>query len=95
MQTPRVDFVPQMATTSHFSSSEKPDNVAAQMNSPSVLQYGQMSAENASLLYSPQADTGYNSMPMQQQSFAAGGAITNGPAFNFNQPLQNYAESAW
>lgn len=84
-----------MATTSHFSTSEKPGNVAAQMNSPSVLQYGQMSAENAPLLYSSQAGAGYNSVPMQQQSFAAGGGITNGPAFNFNQPLQNYAESAW
>lgn len=95
VQTPRVDFVPQLATANHFSSSEKPDNVAAPMSTPSVLQYGQMSAENASLLYSPQAGTGYNSIPMQQQSFAAGGTIPNGPAFNFNQPLQNYAESAW
>lgn len=89
------NFVPQGGTANHISGTEKPDSMAASMNSPSILQYGQLPAENASLLYSPESGTGYNTMPLQQQSFAAGGAILNGTAFNFNQPLQNYAESAW
>lgn len=91
----RVDFSPRGADTNHVSGAKKPDSMAAPMSSPSILQYGQMSAENASLLYSPQDGTGYNSMPVQQQSFAAGGAILNGTTYNFNQPLQTYAESAW
>ena len=95
VQSAHVDFVPQVATVNHFSGSENTGSMAAPMNSPSVLQYGQISAQNAALLYSPQAGTGYNTMPMQQQHFAAGGAIPNGTAYNFNQPLQNYAESAW
>lgn len=69
--------------------------MAGAMNSPSVLQYGQISAQNTPLLYSPPAGTGYNTMPMQQQPFAVGGVVPNGAAYNFNQPLQNYAGSAW
>lgn len=90
-----ADFDPQGATTNHLSGAEKPDSMAAPMSSSSILQYGHMSAENASLLYSPQDGTGYNNMPLQQQSFAAGSAILNGTTYNFNQPLQSYAESAW
>jgi hypothetical protein len=67
--------------------------MAAPIHSPSILQYGQLPTENASLLYSPEPGTGYNTIPLQ--SFAAGGAILNGTGFNFNQPLQTYAESAW
>lgn len=94
-QSAHVDFVPQVATTNHFTSSENTGSMAAPMNSPSVLQYGQISAQNAALLYSPQAGTDFDIIPIQQQPFAAGGTIPNGTAYNFNQPLQNYAGSAW
>lgn len=90
----REDFVPQLAAVNNFSGKENTDSMAS-MNSPSVLQYGQMSSQNTPLLYSPPAGTEYNTIPMQQQAFAVGGAISNGAAYNFNQPLQTYAGSAW
>ncbi|POS73183.1 zinc finger protein 664 [Diaporthe helianthi] len=90
-----VDFVQQGGTTKHVSRAENPDNMAAPMRSPSILQYAQISTENAPLLYSSQDRTEFATMPLQQQSYAAGGAILNETAYNFNQPLQNYAESAW
>ena len=95
VQATPENFVPQRGTANHLSGTEKPDSMAAPMNPPSILQYGNISAESAPLLYSPQAGTGYNTMTLEQQSFAAGGAILNGTAYNFNQPLQSYAESAW
>lgn len=95
VQAAHEDFAPELATVKHFSGQENTGNMAAPMNSPSVLQYGQMSSQNTHLLYSPPAGTGYNTMPMQQQPFAVGGAIPNGAAYNFNQPLQNFAGSAW
>lgn len=95
VQTSQEDFIPKLATANHFSGQENAGSMAAPMNSPTVMQYGQMSEEDHSLLYSPPAGTGYNTMPMQQQPFAVGGAITNGAAYNFNQPLQNFAGSAW
>lgn len=95
VQAAHEDFVPELATVKHFPGQENTGNMAAPMNSPSVLQYGQMSSENTHLLYSPPAGTGYNTMSMQQQPFAVGGAIPNGAAYNFNQPLQNFAGSAW
>lgn len=90
----REEFVPKLETVNHFSGQENTGSMTAPMNSPSVLQYGQMSAQDSPLLYSPPAGTGYNTMTMQQP-FAVGGAIPNAAAYNFNQPLQNFAGSAW
>lgn len=95
VQAAREDFVPKLETINRFSGQENTGSMAAPMNSPSVLQYGQMSAEDNPLMYSPPAGTGYNTMPMQQQPFVVGDAITSGAAYNFNQPLQNFAGSAW
>lgn len=90
----REDFVPQLAAVNDFSGKENTGSMTS-MNSPSVLQYGQMSSQNTPLLYSPPAGTEYNTISMQQQPFAVGGAIPNAAAYNFNQPLQTYAGSAW
>lgn len=95
VQAAHEDFVPELATVKHFPGQENTGSMTAPMNSPSVLQYGQMSSQDTHLLYSPPTGTGYNAMSMQQQPFAVGGAIPNGTAYNFNQPLQNFAGSAW
>lgn len=96
-QAPQLGFIRHSSNTNQFSSPGNPGSMAGAMNSPSLLQFGQMSAQNSPLLYGPQSGTQYDSVPaaMENNPFSAGGAIANGTAYGFNQPVPNYAGGAW